>query len=162
MAWWRSLYTLPLHLHSPVPPRVMSDFCQSKVDGIRCDCKEFSPSEDKPLACAECSHGRSKHPKLPNQAVGAAGNKSSILKIFQNISSNKPASNDFEQARAETLQGFAAGKLGKSSQKGKASASVIILPRDSGLTLPTGRCETCAGFIYCCNSLWYKCEHLTL
>ncbi|KAF8952075.1 hypothetical protein BDZ97DRAFT_1682545 [Flammula alnicola] len=82
----------------------MSDqpFCRGKQDNREdCDCEEFSnpiqPSPDQPLRCAECLHGRSKHPKqaqsqpvsksthpsTPASGATAAG-KQSVLDIFKN------------------------------------------------------------------------------
>jgi hypothetical protein len=85
----------------------MVGYCRAQnKDGDNCDCEEFTPSDDKPLSCAECTHGRSRHPKEEDDLSG----KDSVLKVFKDIRSKNAIPPTFGQARAEMLQGFAAGK----------------------------------------------------
>jgi hypothetical protein len=103
----------------------MSSFCRAvTASGDICDCEEYSPSEDpaKPLACAECTHGRSKHPKKLDESTG----KNSVLKLFQGVTGKKGSSVTVEQARSETLDSFtkkstsaASGSTAKTTRKGK-------------------------------------------
>ncbi|KAF8957598.1 hypothetical protein BDZ97DRAFT_1618612, partial [Flammula alnicola] len=77
-------------------------FCRGKLeDGTSCDCEEFSEpiqtNPNQPLRCAECLHGKSKHPK-PHAEQGQAQSastratpsastttaKQTVLDIFNN------------------------------------------------------------------------------
>jgi hypothetical protein len=95
------------------------DCCRAVTSkGDQCDCEEFSPSDDQPFVCGECSHGRSKHPKLQSNNNGGPSDKQTVLKLFQSVTDRKAS---LEQAKAETLEGFKKknAPLPKSSRKGK-------------------------------------------
>jgi len=84
--------------------------CRGRTDGEECDCEEYSPPDnpEKGLRCAECNHGRSKHPKSQAHAPISGGGKSSVLSIFRGITKVP-----LEDARAESLGGFS----GRSNSK---------------------------------------------
>jgi hypothetical protein len=108
------------------------------VDGGECDCEEFSSPDnpDKPLACAECGHGRSKHTNKGNDSTGndSTGKKKSVLQVFQGITNKKPFPTSLEQARTGMQQGFLAKSMstagtstGKSTRRGKAKVRPSII-----------------------------------
>jgi hypothetical protein len=97
----------------------MSEFCRGRTNETACDCEEFTPLDDMPAKCVECSHGKSKHPKgvgsesiaqtrPTNTQPQSLTSQQSVLQLFQGITSahggSKPAA--FEQARVESVRGF--------------------------------------------------------
>jgi len=108
----------------------MSAFCRGRTaDGGDCDCEQYSPPDEGLLRCAECDHGKSKHPNthlpatnLPATNLPATNlsDKQNVLKLFQNMT--KKSGPVFEQAKTETLRNRA-----PRSTKGKVKSLKIIL-----------------------------------
>jgi hypothetical protein len=117
----------------------MSSFCRGKTQaGEPCDCEEFSePKQLNPTEferCAECGHGRSKHPKEKNPNEGPA-TAVSVASIFKRHTNGRDDATSFTDARAESLTGFR--KTSASSQGGsKVSFYLLLLQID-----PTFSCE---------------------
>jgi hypothetical protein len=91
----------------------MSDFCRVIVNGTRCDCEEYSPpvnpDPSQPALCAECLHGKSKHPKGAESAPLAT--PKSVLGIFKRLSGGAAGGGEepkatVSEARSEIMKGY--------------------------------------------------------
>jgi hypothetical protein len=125
---YNSGYSSSLNLSSS---SLMAEFCRGRTNDIPCDCEEFTPLDDTPAKCAECSHGRSKHPKNPSMQPPLDNikpqpqlptSRQSVLQMFQGITS-KPAG--FEQARTESVCGFGSRSVSSGSNGRKAKQKVF-------------------------------------
>jgi hypothetical protein len=114
-----------------IPP--MSAFCRGTTDGNPCECEEYSPQVNpdpsQPARCAECLHGKSKHPKLELSSSGLAKPAPETVRdIFKKIT-QEPTKTSLSEARSETLEGFrkASGSSSRSVSASKVNEADFYL-----------------------------------
>jgi|ERR1700722_2192508 len=120
----------------------MSEFCRGHTaDGGECDCEVYSPPDEGLHRCAECGHGKSKHP-IPTQPATIPIEKKGVLKLFQDMA--KKSVPPFEQAKTETLH-----------QRAPQSTGSKAAPQSTGSKTRRGKVKVRPFRFFACHNTHY-------